>query len=342
MRRGGRGEEMRSIVVSQMPAEGEVVSAWITRHGDQAMPEDLTWNTHQAFEIEVVLKGLHERRCKDVSMEMGPGDLSLVPAWEPHGYRRLSSEGAVLVIFFVPAFLGEEMVGDVSWLGLFLTEPEDRARPHSEATRRRVLEIAGELVREVEEQGSPGWLRPGQYSFTTGAQTDQGEPAEKYRGVVVKSQGNAEWLTVMRLGALRLLFAVARDWTPPADGESAHHGHPGDLARVAAAARLVESRPAQRVSLEEAAAACGLSPSRFDAIFRRAMGGSFGQFALRSRLARAAKLLLITESPLEVIAEQTGFGGASHLHHAFAKCYGCTPAAYRNQSHPSEAIGKQG
>jgi hypothetical protein len=26
--------------------------------------------------------------------------------------------------------------------------------------------------------------------------------------------------------------------------------------------------------------------------------------------------------------------GASHLHHAFTKCYGCTPAAYRKQAQP--------
>jgi AraC-like DNA-binding protein len=334
MRRERRGEELRSIEVTQMPASGEVASAWITRHGRQSTPAELTWNMHQAFEIEVVLNGLHERRYGDLALELGPGDLSLVPAWEPHGYRSLSREGAVLVIFFVPSFLGEEMVGDASWLGLFLSEPEDRARPHSEATRRRVLEIAGELVREVEEQGSPGWLRPGPDSVLSRGGAGRGEPAAKYWGVVVKPQGSAEWLTVMRLAVLRLLFAVARDWAPPDGGEGAHHGHFGDLARVAPAARLVGSHPAQRVSLEEAAAVCGLSASRFGAVFRRAMGMSFGQFALRSRLAQAAQLMLSTEAPLEAIAEQTGFGGASHLHHAFTKCYACTPAAYRRQTQP--------
>jgi transcriptional regulator GlxA family with amidase domain len=235
---------------------------------------------------------------------MGPGDLSLVPAWEPHGFRSVSRDATVLVIFFTPAFLGEEMLGELSWLGLFLTEARHRPRPTSEAMRRSVSQISAELVAEVER-----------------------------RGDTARGPGDAAWVTAMRLGVLRLLFAVARDWAPP-EGGGRHHGHPSDLARVSPAVSFVQSRPGRRVRLEEAARVCALSPSRFGAIFRRGMGVSFGQFALRSRLAQAAQLMLSTEAPLEVVAEQTGFGGASHLHHAFTKCYGCTPAAYRKQAQP--------
>jgi len=302
-----------------------VASVWITRHRVQAAPGELLWNMHQAFEIEVVLEGRHERHFGDTVLELQPGDVSLASAWEPHGYRSLSLEGAVLVVFFLPALLGEQAIGDSSWLGLFVADPQERPRARGELTRRRVLNAAQELAEEVEEEGTPGWSASGPAALR-GV-----DGSETYAGVVVPPEGSAEWLTVVRLGALRLLFAVARDWDRPTPRAGERQAHPRDLTRVAPAVGLVEARPAPRVSLEEAAEACGLSPSRFATIFRHGMGMSFGQFALRSRLRQAARLLITTEAPVEALAEQTGFGDASHLHHAFVKCYGCTPAAYRKR-----------
>jgi hypothetical protein len=61
------------------------------------------------------------------------------------------------------------------------------------------------------------------------------------------------------------------------------------------------------------------------------MGQSYCSFRGRTRLAYAAQLLLTTDWPVERIAEQLGFADASHLHHAFARIYGCTPARYRTE-----------
>jgi AraC-like DNA-binding protein len=274
-----------------------LVSGWVSRYDSFGDPQSLTWNMHQAFEIEVVLSGHHERDYEGLTLTTGPGDVSLVPAWEPHGSRDASLDAILLVIFFLPEFLGDEMLGDVSWLSLFVAAPLDRPQVTSDEVRRRVLAIAAELRREVEVEGeqAPGWL------------------------------------TAMRLGVLQLLFTVSRRWKAPTTGRTRPGARPGDLTRIAPAMTLAGSRPGHRISLENGAEACSLSSSRFGSIFRHAMGMSFGQFALRSRLAYAARLILATDGPLEAIARESGFTDASHFHHAFRKRYGCTPARYREQ-----------
>jgi AraC family transcriptional regulator len=94
---------------------------------------------------------------------------------------------------------------------------------------------------------------------------------------------------------------------------------------------VAQARHGVRLSLGDAAAACGFSVSHFKRVFRQAMGVSFGQFCLHARLALAANHLVTTELPEQLIAEEAGFGDASHLHHSFHKHFGTTPGRYRRR-----------
>jgi transcriptional regulator GlxA family with amidase domain len=142
-------------------------------------------------------------------------------------------------------------------------------------------------------------------------------------------QQRTEWLAAVRLGLLRVLLTLARDWDWPADHDGMPSVHSHDLARIMPALRMVESRLERRVSREEGARACGLSVRQFAHVFRHVMGVSFGTFALRARLASAAHHLLYTDLSIEAIASETGFVDGAHLHHMFEKQFGQTPAQYR-------------
>jgi AraC-like DNA-binding protein len=255
-------------------------------------PAALDTDMHQAFELGVLLSGEQERHFEGTVLTLTPGDVWLCAAWEPHGWRPRAPETVELVLQFLPDFLGEEVLGGTSWLSMFAAPPDQRPRVASEDTRQVTMATAQELRREMSERG---------------------------RG----------WLSAVRLGMLRLLLAIGRDWQPWHPSGRPPNMKPGVLAKVMPAVRLVYSSPARRLSLEEAAAACGLSASQFSHIFRHTMGLSFGNFRTRTRLGYAAQLLLTTDQPVEHIAEQLGFVDASHLHHAFTKVYSCTPARYR-------------
>ena len=253
-------------------------------------PQDT--DMHQAFELGVLLSGGEDRQFEETVVPVGPGDVWLCGAWEPHGWRATAPGTRELVLQFLPEFLGEEMVDSVSWLSLFSAPPARRPRVQDEGTRAEVKAIAEEVRREM---------------------------VQRRRG----------WLTAVRLGILRLLLAISRQWAPPDQPGRQASTQTSQLARVMPAVRLVHSQPARRLTLGEAAATCGLSISQFGYVFRQAMGLSFGKFCMRARLAYVAQMLLTSKHSVETIAQAGGFADASHLHHAFAKVYGCTPASYR-------------
>ena len=248
---------------------------------------------HAGLEVGIVLAGREEIRVGDSSLQGDPGDVWLCAVSEPHHYRVTVPNTMNLVLVFLPAFLGEEMLGEKPWLTLFAVPPAKRPRVTTEALRSLVLDIAADLRREVEE----------------------------------RQEG---WRSAVRLGLLRLLFHLSRGWQYPGS-EGGGRAYLGNLRRIMPALMVIHEKPSVPFSREEAARACGLGPSRFTMLFRETMGISFQTFRRRARIAFAANLLLTTNASVETIAEQAGFSDASHLHRAFVQEYGCTPGGYRDQ-----------
>jgi len=262
-------------------------------------PEPLVPELHDGIEVGVTLSGTAERHFQGYVVPGIPGDVWLCAMWEPHGRRVTSSHEENVVVIFLPQYLGEELLGEISWLTVFAAPPEQRPRVTSEGMRREVLAIGQEMKREISLQR---------------------------RG----------WETAIRLDVLRLLFLLSRDWEPPRAPRRRTAVNAGSLSRIMPALGLVHEDGAHRVSLPEAATACGLSRSRFSLVFHQTMGLSFSRFCLRARLAVAAQTLATTELSTEDIAARMGFVDASHLHRAFARHYGCTPALYRRRTRSPE------
>ena len=261
---------------------------------EHAYPAPLGTDMHQAFEVGVLLSGHEERHFEDTVLVVRPGDMWLCGAWEPHGWRAKITGTRELVLQFLPDFLGEEVFEGVSWLSFFSAPPEHRPHLTRPEMRASALAIAEELRTEMRE---------------------------RRRG----------WLAAIRLGILRLLLLVSREWEPGEQPGKSLTVRTGNLGKIMPAVRLVHSHPTRRLSLNEAAATCGLSVSQFGYLFRHLMGLSFGKFCMRARLAYVAQLLLTTSLSVEAIADAASFSDASHLHHAFAEVYGSTPARYRKE-----------
>jgi AraC-like DNA-binding protein len=85
------------------------------------------------------------------------------------------------------------------------------------------------------------------------------------------------------------------------------------------------------VRCEEAAAACGLSVNGLNQQFRKLMGATFADYALRYRFGGAARDLVETGDPIKAIARRWGFTDTSHLHRVFRRFAKCTPAEYRKR-----------
>jgi AraC-like DNA-binding protein len=267
----------------------------------EPLPPDI--HIHRGMELGILLTGIEEVHYESTVLTCQPGDVWLCSAYEPHGARLVSPPRRSVVLIFLPEFLGRERLGELAWPTMFALAPDQRPRASTPQVRRRVLEIGQVLRREIEE------MRP-------------------------------RWESVVRLEAVRLLIELSRQWKVPAQAEPpggraakpARAAAAEGLERVLPALSLVHSLPWRKVRVAEAAASCSLGSSRFQALFRRTMGVSFGEFALRARVTSAANRLAETSQSISAIASESGFVDGSHFHRHFVRLYGCTPAQYRGRA----------
>jgi AraC-like DNA-binding protein len=245
---------------------------------------------HPERELGVVLSGRAQRSYLNHEFSVGPGEVWLSERWEPHGVR-MEEPVSRVVIVFTPGFLGSEEIGGIPWQRLFSTPPEARPRVRDQAMRAKVLALGQALRTEV----------------------------------LAKSVG---WEDATRYYVLLLLLLLRRGWRPPNLPEAAGQRQ-SDLLRVMPALEVVETAPSRRISVQEAAEACGLGVSQFSRVFRAAMRTSFGKFEQNARLGVAARLLRETDLPTQSIAERAGFVDAGHLYRIFMKATGRSPTDYR-------------
>jgi transcriptional regulator GlxA family with amidase domain len=83
--------------------------------------------------------------------------------------------------------------------------------------------------------------------------------------------------------------------------------------------------------LDALAERAAMSRRNFTRHFRQATGMSFKQWLLEQRLAHARSLLEASEAPVELVAQQAGFGSALSLRQHFRTLLQTSPAAYRKQ-----------
>lgn len=100
--------------------------------------------------------------------------------------------------------------------------------------------------------------------------------------------------------------------------------------RFHAVFELMRARLAERLTLDDLAAAAGLSPFHFLRAFKAAQGATPREALMALRLFDAKQRLARGEAPADVAAA-SGLTDQAHLTRAFASRYGVTPARYRAQ-----------
>jgi AraC-like DNA-binding protein len=126
-----------------------------------------------------------------------------------------------------------------------------------------------------------------------------------------------------------LLFAarflrLASDsaWAPP-------RATPRDRRRAVETAGWLDDHLHEPIDLHDAAAAAGLSAFHFLRVFSSVVGVTPHQYLVRSRLRRAARLLIETERPITDIAYDVGFGDLSNFVRTFHRAAGVPPGRFR-------------
>jgi AraC-like DNA-binding protein len=108
----------------------------------------------------------------------------------------------------------------------------------------------------------------------------------------------------------------------------------GDLSRarcdaVKAAASFVRDRFREPISLEDVAAAAGVSGAHLARSWRKEIGCSVGEALRGLRLSEARRLLADGNRTVLDVALKCGFGSVEHFHRTFREQQGVSPDAWR-------------
>ena len=98
---------------------------------------------------------------------------------------------------------------------------------------------------------------------------------------------------------------------------------------------LADARYADPITVDDLAAAAGLSRAHFSRMFTRTFGESPRSYLQTRRLERAAALLRNTDRSVAEICVMVGLQSVGSFTTSFAKVYGKPPAAYRASLPPA-------
>ncbi|MDE2362542.1 MAG: GlxA family transcriptional regulator [Hyphomicrobiales bacterium] len=101
--------------------------------------------------------------------------------------------------------------------------------------------------------------------------------------------------------------------------------------KFAALLQWAGERLHERLSVEDLAERCAMSPRNFARAFRRETGVTPAKAIERLRLDQARAQLESTASSVERVAERSGFGEAERMRRAFVRVYGRPPQDFRRK-----------
>jgi len=104
---------------------------------------------------------------------------------------------------------------------------------------------------------------------------------------------------------------------------------PADRRRAVEAALWIDGNSHDEIGLAQVAAQAGLSPFHFLRMFSKAIGVTPHQYLVRSRLRRAAKLLVEKERSVTDIALDVGFADLSNFVRTFHRAAGMPPGQFQ-------------
>jgi AraC-like DNA-binding protein len=98
---------------------------------------------------------------------------------------------------------------------------------------------------------------------------------------------------------------------------------------------LADARYLEPLTVDDLAAAAGLSRAHFSREFRRAFGESPHGYLLTRRLERAAALLRTTDRSVADVCFSVGLQSVGSFTSSFTRTYGVSPTAYRARYPPA-------
>lgn len=95
--------------------------------------------------------------------------------------------------------------------------------------------------------------------------------------------------------------------------------------RIRAVQGYIADHLAEKLAIDELAAIACLSPTQFKKVFKQQLDSSVMQYITAERMEKAKALLVHTDYPVQLVAEQVGYQDQSAFSRRFSEYYGMSP-----------------
>ncbi|MDI9497934.1 MAG: AraC family transcriptional regulator [Bacillota bacterium] len=253
-------------------------------------------HAHEFMELVLIAEGATLHSFDGQTQVMTAGDLFVILPGEQHSYID-TKRTALYNCLFMPGLLERHRERLATIPALDFLYRDNGAGPDLHkvrldvVSRQRVTRLLDEMIRESQER-------------RTGWQTE---------------------MEALFLSLLVIYARMAQESRVELEENSAHYR------QVMQAVEFIESNYQSDYSMEDVAAAAGLSPSYLTRQFRAYLGSTPIAYARQYRVNRAAELLLETDDSLSTIAAATGYRSLSVFSRQFRQLTGQAPSVFRRE-----------
>ncbi|MFF2888755.1 helix-turn-helix domain-containing protein [Paenibacillus sp. NPDC057967] len=251
-----------------------------------------SWHYHKEVEFILVLDGIHEMHTLDRTYRLEQGDVMVIGSNQLHravGHAGHEVEYIVLHVDLEPYF----DPATINYLSCFMEvlQPLDGLNDLF-ASNPNAREEVGRAIFSIHEE-------------------------------VMARRHGYEVAVSMHIKALMLamLRHDANDILSPGGKLDAHVLKP--------VIAFIDERLGEKIHMSELSALAGMSYVYFSKYFKTHMGLPFTEYVNRRRIAKATRLLALTDRKITDIAHSVGLENMAHFYELFKRFNGCTPKQFK-------------
>lgn len=275
----------------------------VCEHSLSPAEKDLSLPSRSEIELVRIVSGKGICLSEKSEADAMPGDLFVFPGHAAHSFRAFGEDFRFLQIRFDPRFIWDGAEGSYDFRSVsFLLRP-----------------TAGVAVRLP--RSNP-------------ANATVGELMERIFAAVTEEEPYFD--LEARALTMHLLTVLLRNYDYP-DRLRPDRSH--TVSDAERGMRYLNANFRESISVDEAAAAAGMSKSYFMKVFRDLNGVTPWEYVLLKRVAYSTQLLKNSQASVLDVAMQSGFNTKSSFNRAFRRVMKTSPAEYRAAVRESEGYG---
>lgn len=264
---------------------------------------DSDFHWHSCIEITLIKRGNGIYNVKEKTFSVSQGDFVIFNPMEAHGWEVLSAQMEVIVILF-PTELSTNLIDS----------------SHNKViTDFMIYGVSFYNKIEKSSEHYPEFL-------------------ETFHSILVEDQTRKiGYDLIIKSDILKLFIHLIRYFKASPDSPENYRNRESGMLRLKKVFQYLYSNYNEKITLQQMASLCYMTPSYFSSYFHQTMDCTFTRYLNGIRVQQAQKLLYTTEKSILDIANECGFPNLSNFYRTYKDYTGFSPGKERTRIEDSTA-----